>query len=168
MKKENVKKVLVAGVAVAGLAAFAPAAVFADDPAPQNDAKTLQTVYDVQSKYTVTIPATVSLKADESVSATITATDVLLERGNVLSVNLTGASNTNRGYDFHAKNGSSVATYTIRQGRNDIKIGDSVARFETEKREQKSTLTFSKASGATYAGTHTENLTFTIATRPSH
>ena len=40
--------------------------------------------------------------------------------------------------------------------------------FETEKREQRSSLTFSKASGATYAGTHTENLTFTIATRPSH
>lgn len=163
MKKENVKKVLVAGVAVAGLAAFAPAAVFADD-----SNNTLQAVYEVQPKYTVTIPASVSLQADKSVSATITATDVLLERGNVLSVNLTGASNTNRGYDFHAKNGSSVATYTIRQGRNDIKIGDSVARFETEKREQRSTLTFSKASGATYAGTHTENLTFTIATRPSH
>ncbi|MBQ6498854.1 MAG: hypothetical protein IJI48_03030, partial [Ruminococcus sp.] len=79
-----------------------------------------------------------------------------------IKVTLTQASNTASGSSFSAKNdkGDSTATYTISKGETAVAVGDTVAEF-TENGEQ--SLTFSKAEGATYAGTHTETLTFNIA-----
>ena len=123
---------------------------------------TMTATYDVTAKYTVTIPAGVALKSDASVSKDITASDVMLESGKKIKVTLNSADHTTSGATFHAQTekGDSTATYTISKGETAVAVGDTVAEF-TENGTQ--SLTFSKAEGATFAGTHTETLTFDIA-----
>ena len=129
---------------------------FAADP----ETKATNVSYDVQPTYTVTIPATVDL-GDNDVTANIEASDVLLETGKQIKVDLTAASNTQEGSTFNAKNGNSAVTYTI-TGDKAIAVGDTVATFTANGSKA---LTFSAAdkSAATVAGAHTETLTFTIA-----
>ena len=122
-------------------------------------AETTNVSYDVQPSYTVAIPASVTL-GDAAVTADITASDVILEGGKKIEVELTSASNTPSGSTFNAKNGDSTVTYTI-TGDSAIAIGDTVATFTADGSK---TLTFSAAdkSAATAAGAHTETLTFTV------
>ena len=116
--------------------------------------------YDVQPSYTVDIPAAVTL-GDSAVEADITASDVLLESGKQVAVELTSASNTESGSTFNAKNGDSTVAYTI-TADSTVAVGDTVATFTADGSK---TLTFSAAdkSAATTAGEHTETLTFTIS-----
>ena len=127
-------------------------------------AETTNVSYDVQPTYTVTIPATVDL-GDNDVTANIEASDVLLETGKQIKVDLTAASNTASGSTFNAKNGDSAVTYTI-TGDSAIAVGDTVATFTANGSK---TLTFSAAdkSAATVAGAHTETLTFTVSVETS-
>ena len=127
-------------------------------------AETTNVSYNVDPSYTVTIPATVDL-GDNDVTANIEASDVLLETGKQIKVDLTAASNTASGSTFNAKNGDSAVTYTI-TGDKAIAVGDTVATFTADGSK---TLTFSAAdkSGATVAGAHTETLTFTVSVETS-
>lgn len=123
-------------------------------------AETTNVSYNVNPSYTVSIPAAVTL-GDADVTADITASDVILEDGKQIKVDLTAASNTASGSTFNAKNGDSTVTYTI-TGDKAIAVGDTVATFTANGSK---TLTFSAAdkSAATVAGSHTETLTFNIA-----
>ena len=123
-------------------------------------AETTNVSYNVDPSYTVSIPAAVTL-GDSAVEADITASDVIMEDGKQILVELTSASNTASGSTFNAKNGDSTVTYTI-TGDEAIAVGDTVATFTADGSK---TLTFSAAdkSGATVAGTHTETLTFGIS-----
>jgi hypothetical protein len=123
-------------------------------------AETTNVSYNVDPSYTVAIPAAVTL-GDAAVTADITASDVILESGKKIKVDLTAASNTASGSTFNAKNGDSAVTYTI-TGDKAIAVGDTVATFAANGSK---TLTFSAAnkSAATVAGSHTETLTFTIS-----
>ncbi len=123
-------------------------------------ADTTDVSYDVQPTYTVSIPASVTL-SDADVTADVTASDVILESGKKIKVELTSASNTASGSTFNAKNGDSTVTYTI-TGDKAIAVGDTVATFTANGSK---TLTFSAAnkSAATVAGNHTETLTFTVS-----
>ena len=122
-------------------------------------ADTTDVSYDVQPSYTVSIPAAVTL-GDSAVEADITASDVIMEDGKQILVELTSASNTASGSTFNAKNGDSAVTYTI-TGDEAIAVGDTVATFTANGSK---TLTFSAAdkSAVTVAGAHTETLTFTV------
>ena len=164
---KHTKKLLAAVMALTMVSAIAPMSAFAinqDDVLAGNNTGEMTATYDIQAKYTVTIPAGVTLDSKNAVSKNIEASDVLLESGQKIKVSLTKASNTAEGSSFSAKNdkGDSTATYTIGKGEatSGISVGDAVAEF-TEDGTQ--ALTFSKAEGATYAGTHTETLTFGIA-----
>ena len=127
-------------------------------------AETTNVSYNVDPSYTVSIPAAVTL-GDSAVEADITASDVILEGGKKIAVNLTSASNTASGSTFNAKNGDSTVTYTI-TGDKAIAVGDTVATFTANGSK---TLTFSAAdkSAATVAGSHTETLTFTVSVETS-
>lgn len=164
---KHTKKLLSAVMAFAMVSAIAPMSAFADTQVKQdssNHSGDMIATYDVKAKYTVTIPAGVTLDSENSVSANIEASNVILESGQKIEVTLTGASNTAEGSSFSAKTekGDSTATYTIGKGTatTGVSVGDTVAEF-TENGTQ--SITFSKAEGATYAGTHTETLTFNIA-----
>ena len=123
-------------------------------------AETTNVSYNVDPSYTVSIPAAVTL-GDSAVEADITASDVIMEDGKQILVELTSASNTASGSTFNAKNGDSAVTYTI-TGDEAIAVGDTVATFAANGSK---TLTFSAAdkSAATVAGSHTETLTFTVS-----
>ena len=124
-------------------------------------AETTNVSYNVDPSYTVSIPASVTL-GDAAVTADITASNVILEDGKQIKVDLTAASNTASGSTFNAKNGDSTVTYTI-TGDEAIAVGDTVATFTADGSK---TLTFSaavKSDATTVAGAHTETLTFTIA-----
>ena len=127
-------------------------------------ADTTTVTYEVQPTYTVSIPASVTL-SDADVTADVTASDVILESGKKIKVELTSASNTASGSTFNAKNGDSTVTYTI-TGDEAIAVGDTVATFTANGSK---TLTFSAAdkSAATVAGSHTETLTFTVSVETS-
>lgn len=127
-------------------------------------AETTNVSYNVDPSYTVSIPAAVAL-GDSAVEADITASDVILEGGKKIAVELTSASNTASGSTFNAKNGDSAVTYTI-TGDEAIAVGDTVATFTANGSK---TLTFSAAdkSAATVAGAHTETLTFTVSVETS-
>ena len=127
-------------------------------------AETTNVSYNVDPSYTVSIPAAVTL-GDSAVEADITASDVILEDGKQVVVELTSASNTASGSTFNAKNGDSTVTYTI-TGDEAIAVGDTVATFTANGSK---TLTFSAAdkSAVTVAGTHTETLTFGISVEDS-
>ena len=120
--------------------------------------------YQVDPTYTITIPESVTLSKDSTVTADITAADVLLEKGKKINVTLTGASNTTtaNATTFNAKNNTSVATYTITAGSTAVELGGEVASFAADGTQ---TLTFSAANtdDIIFAGAHTETLTFTIA-----
>ena len=147
---KNTKKIITLALAAAMLSATGITA-FAEETTVS---------YDVTPTYTVTIPATVDL-GDNDVTANIEASDVLLETGKKIKVDLTAASNTVSGSTFSAKNGDSTVTYTI-TGDKAIAVGDTVATFTANGSKA---LTFSAAnkSAATVAGAHTETLTFTIS-----
>ena len=171
---KNTRKLLAAVMALTMVSAIAPLSAFAItekdiDPDTGKATGTMTATYDVQAKYTVTIPAGVELKSvgEGSVNKDITADDVMLESGKQIVVKLTGATNTTEGSTFHAKamaaGSSSVATYTISKGETPVSVGDTVATFTSKTDKQSETLTFSEASGATDAGKHTETLTFGVA-----
>ena len=129
------------------------------------DARTNVT-YTVSPSYMVTIPTGVVLSDSTEKTAEISADAVMLESGQNVVVRLTDASNTKSGTVFHAVNGSSAATYTIRNDKVKIGVDESnrtVATFGTSPNKQTQILTFSKAVGVLYAGQHTEILTFTIS-----
>ena len=145
------KKLLAIIIAAVMIAACSVTAFAAD---------TTTVTYEVQPTYTVSIPASVTL-SDADVTADVTASDVILESGKKIKVELTSASNTASGSTFNAKNGDSTVTYTI-TGDKAIAVGDTVATFTANGSK---TLTFSAAnkSAATVAGNHTETLTFTVS-----
>ena len=147
---KNTKKILTLALAAAMLSATGITAF----------AETTNVSYNVDPSYTVSIPAAVTL-GDSAVEADITASNVILEDGKQIKVDLTAASNTASGSTFNAKNGDSAVTYTI-TGDKAIAVGDTVATFTANGSQ---TLTFSAANkaGITAAGAHTETLTFTIA-----
>ena len=148
------RKVIAALTTLALAATSVPFMVSADD---------LEVTYNAEASYTVTIPASVTLSATADVTADIKAEDVLLDTGQAISVKLQTASNTESGSTFNAKtaDGASTANYTISAGETAISVGDEVANFDADGSQ---TLTFSKAEGATAAGSHTETLTFNIST----
>lgn len=171
------KKTIAMISALAMMTAMAvPFGAFAEDTTKTlnktTNSGTTEVSYDVASTYTITIPAGVTLSADTDKPATIgAAANLMLEDGKSVVVKLTSATNTSSGTTFNAKNSNetSTATYTIKSGNNTIGLGESsdytdvVATFGTSTATQTQALTFSKATGATYAGKHTEQLTFTIS-----
>ena len=132
--------------------------------------------YDVQAKYTVTIPAGAAIgeDADHPEETSITASGVVLEEGQTVKVTLTEAGNTEgeKASVFNAKNGTSTVTYAINkvdppaEAGSDptltrISKGDTVAEFTADGTQA---LSFYKTGGTpTVAGDHTETLTFGIS-----
>ena len=159
-------KKLISGLsALAIAAAIAPMSAFAENETGGSTDVTFDAP-PISPAYTITIPASVNLNA-ENPTATIKAENVYLDttKHKQINVTLDSADYVNTGDStFIAKtsDGSSSVTYTIGKGTatTGVKVGDTVAEF-TENGNQ--VLSFSAPTGATYAGTHTETLTFSIS-----
>ena len=157
---KTMKRFIAAVMAVTSVMALAPMSAFADTTDVTFDAPP------ISPAYTITIPASVDLNA-ETPTATIKAEDVYLDttKHKQINVTLDSAQYVETGAsEFIAKteDGSSSVTYTIGKGtaKTGVKVGDTVAEFTTD---GSVTLNFSEPTGATYAGTHTETLTFGVS-----
>ena len=170
---KTMKRFLAAMIAIASVMAVAPMSAFAEDTVINQNSTSKSggmvvryTKSQVSPTFTITIPATVDLNSTTR-TATITAENVYLDTTQHKQINVTldSADYVNTGdTTFKAKNANldSVVTYTIGKGTatTGIAVGDTVAEF-TE--DGTATLSFSEPTGATYAGVHTETLTFGIS-----
>lgn len=111
--------------------------------------------------YTITIPESVNIDGGK---AEFKAENVTLPDGAKINITVDGENTESGQTTFNAKNeaGNSTVSYTIKNGSADVADGGIALTF-TEGGTQ--TLTFAKKADSTptYAGKHTETLTFGIA-----
>lgn len=158
-------KKLISGLsALAIAAAIAPMSAFAENETGGSTNVTFDAPRN-SPEYMITIPAKADLNA-ENPKATIKAENVYLDttKHKQINVTLDSAQYVETGAStFIAKteDGSSSVTYTIGKGdaTTGVKVGDTVAEFTADGDQ---VLSFSEPTGATFAGTHTETLTFGI------
>lgn len=162
---KTMKRFIAAAMAVTSVMALAPMSAFAENETGGSTNVTFDAPRN-SPEYMITIPATADLNA-ETPTATITAEGVYLDttKHKQINVTLDSAQYVETGAStFIAKtaDGSSSVTYTIGKGEatTGVKVGDTVAEFTADGSQ---VLSFSAPTGATYAGTHTETLTFNIA-----
>ncbi len=170
---KHTKRLLAAVMALTMVSAIAPMSAFAEDTtinqSSATQSGTMTATYDVTAKYTVTIPPSAVIADTETAATaqTIKAENVLLASGEKVVVTLSEASNTTTANStiFNAKKGDSTVKYTIKAGSDTVALGGKVAEFESKAAEQKVDIKFIKdsTSAPTFAGTHTETLTFGIA-----
>jgi len=177
---KNTRKFMAAVMALAMVSALSPMSAFAADteikpgtngtPDPSSAGLNVKYNYTIPDPtFTVTIPAGVELSDSADTETAIKAKDIknLEEKGKKIVVKLASASNDDDDdTTFHAKNGDSDATYTIKAGSNAVKVGDTVAEFKTNSTDEVSSeLTFSKITlpANPVEGDYTETLTFGIA-----
>ena len=165
---KNMKRFLAAAMAITSVMAIAPMSAFAENETGGTTNVKFNAV--IEPAYTITIPASVDLNA-ETPTATIKAENVYLDttKHKQINVTLDSAQYVNTGDStFIAKtaDGNSQVTYTIGKGEatTGVKVGDTVAEFKADGDQ---VLSFSEPTGATYAGTHTEMLTFGISVEDS-
>ncbi len=115
----------------------------------------------IDPTYTITIPSAVSIDGG---TAEFKAENVTLPDGAKINITVDGDNTEIGKTTFNAKNDAKDSTvqYTINNGSADVADGGTALTF-TEGGTQ--TLTFAKVEGSnpTYAGTHTEMLTFGIS-----
>ena len=161
---KTMKRFLAAAMAVTSVMAIAPMSAFAENETGGTTNVKFNAV--IEPAYTITIPASVNLNA-ENPTATIKAENVYLDttKHKQINVTLDSAQYVETGAStFIAKtaDGNSSVTYTIGKdtATTGVKVGDTVAEFTAD---SSVTLNFSEPTGATYAGTHSETLTFGIS-----
>ena len=121
----------------------------------------MDVTYSVAPGYTVTIPPTVTI-GTSGTSAEISAADVVVEKGQYVSVTL--AENN----DFTVKTAEGAElTYTVTaNGENLAAGGEILAVNPTDGKTGTATITFDiDESAIQYAGTYTGSATFTIAVK---
>ena len=164
---KNTRRFISAVMALAMVSAIAPMSAFATDinqDTPDPKEGTMNVTYSVDPTYTVTIPASVTLGND----STISVKDVNLATGKKILVKLTGAANTVTGTNFTVKTADetpATATYQVQKSGTALKLGDTAYEFDYdgETKTGSGTLTFTEPTDAKFAGTYTDQLTFTIS-----
>ena len=113
--------------------------------------------------YTITIPESVNIDGG---TAEFKAGNVALPDGAKINITVDGENTESGQTTFNALNKAKDSTvqYTINNGSADVADGGTALTF-TEGGTQ--TLTFTKTSDPTYAGKHTETLTFGVALEQS-
>jgi len=114
--------------------------------------------YVVTPAYTVTIPATVELGKSE----TISAENVVLEKGKQLEITITDTSEDDNTFKLRTEE-NSVVEYTIENNDTTIAVGDAVLTVNPETAANSSTtLNFTTPKNIIYAGEYTGTITFTM------
>ena len=116
--------------------------------------------YTVAPTYTVTIPTDVTIDGN---STTISAEDVVVEKGQYVSVTLA----ENNDFTVKTAEGAELA-YTVTANGEDVAPGDELLAVNpADSAAGTATITFDiDESDIKYAGTYTGSATFTIAVKP--
>ena len=117
--------------------------------------------YTVDPTYTVTIPETVTIGTDGT-EKTVSAADVVVEKGQYVSVTLAADNN------FTVTSGEGATlTYTETNGGQPVAAGDEILAVNpADGKTGTATVTFDiDESAIQYAGTYTGTATFTVAVK---
>lgn len=152
----------------AALATAAATTAFADDTTigpgtngnPTPATKDTTVTYTVQPSYTVTIPASVTMLS----TAIVRAGDVTLPKGQAVKVKLTDA----KGFKVKSQEGAELSYAVFQEtvnGSKLVKLNDTVLSVASDATDKKgeALLTFAFENKATYSGTYTGTLTFTVS-----
>ena len=152
---------------------IAPTSAFATEVLPDINGNPtpasagFEVTYDVDPSYTVTIPAGVDITTGDKTASITLNEGVILPEGAKIEVVLEKGAYTTTGNAFTAKtaSGNSSASYQINGGN--VKVGDVVASLDKD--TLSADLTFSRTTtiAPTYAGTHSEVLTFKVSVKTS-
>lgn len=125
------------------------------------DQRGMNVTYTVDPTYTVTIPETVTIGADGT-SATVSAEDVVVEKGQYVSVTL--AENNN--FTVKTTEGAEL-TYTVTANGKAVAAGGEILAVNPKDgKNGTATVTFDiDETKIQYAGTYTGTATFTIAVK---
>ena len=132
-----------------------------DDGNPTPTAQPQTTVtYTEKPYYTVTIPASVTMLR----TAIVRAGDVTLPKGQAVKVKLTDA----KGFKVKSQEGAELSYAVFQEtvnGSKLVKLNDTVLSVASDATDKKgeALLTFAFENKATYSGTYTGTLTFTVS-----
>ena len=151
------KKLFAIILTVAMLATLSVTAL-ADDYTTEGD-KGMTITYSVAPTYTVTIPSDVTINGS---STTISADDVVVEKGKYVSVSL----DADNDFTVTTAQGATL-TYTVTANSTAISAGDEILAVNPEDAANGSvTVVFAiDESAIQYAGTYTGTATFTVAVK---
>ena len=123
--------------------------------------KGMNVTYSVNPGYTVTIPETVTIGANGT-SATVSAEDVVVNKGQYVSVTLAADNN----FTVKTAEGATL-TYTVTKGGQLVAAGGEILAVNpADGKTGTATITFDiDESAIQYAGTYTGSATFTIAVK---
>ena len=153
------KKLFALILAIAMMATLSVTAFAADYDTEGN--KGMNVTYSVEPGYTVTIPQTVTI-GTSGTSAEISAADVVVEKGQYVSVTLAADNN------FTVTSGEGATlTYTVTKGVQPVAAGDEILAVNpADGKTGTATITFDiDETAIQYAGTYTGSATFTIAVK---
>ena len=153
------KKLFALILTVAMLFSLSVTAFAAVDQDSQDPSGAMNVTYTVAPTFTVTIPASVALGED----ATISAENVVVAKGEQVEVTLTNAN----GFKVATPQGAELG-YTVKNGETTVNEGDTVLTVNPDNgKTGETTLTFTTPETAKFAGDYTGTLTFTIAVNPA-
>ena len=121
----------------------------------------MEVTYSVAPAYTVTIPETVAIGADGT-SATVSAADVVVNKGQYVSVTLAADNN----FTVKTTEGAEL-TYTVTANGETVAAGGEILAVNpADSATGTATITFDiDETAIQYAGTYTGTATFTIAVK---
>ena len=123
--------------------------------------KGMNVTYSVAPAYTVTIPETVTIGA-EGTEKTVSAEDVVVEKGQYVSVTLAADNN----FTVKTTEGAELPYTVTANGETVAAGGEILAVNPTDSKTGTATITFDiDESAIKYAGTYTGSATFTIAVK---
>ena len=124
--------------------------------------KGMDVTYSVEPGYTVTIPPTVTI-GTSGTSAEISAADVVVEKGQYVSVTLADDND----FTVRTQQGAELSYTVNANGANVAAGGEILVVNPTDGKTGTATITFDiDESAIQYAGTYTGSATFTIAVKP--
>lgn len=123
--------------------------------------KGMNVTYSVAPTYTVTIPPTVTI-GTSGTSAEISAADVVVEKGQYVSVTLAADNN----FTVKTAEGAEL-TYTVTKGGQSVAAGGEILAVNpADGKADTATITFDiDETAIQYAGTYTGTATFTVAVK---
>ena len=130
---------------------------------PTVEEKDTQVTYSVNPAYTVTIPASIAIDEDGTVDATVSAADVVVNKGQYVSVTLAAENN----FTVKTAEGAEL-TYTVTKGGQSVAAGGEILAVNPASAAGGSAnITFAiNEADVKYAGTYTGTATFTVAVKP--
>ena len=151
------KKLFALILTVAMLFSLSVTAFAAVDQDSQDPSGSMSVTYTVAPTFTVTIPATVALGED----ATISAENVVVPKGKQVEVSIAEAN----GFKATTPEGAEL-TYTVKNGEDAVAEGETVLAVNPrDGKEGSTTLSFVAPQTIQYAGTYTGTVTFTVAVK---